>query len=368
MRFTTKLLPSRTANLGILLLNHPKALHALTLDMVHCMQDTMGEWGKDDTLKAVLIKAAEAKRPAFCAGGDVKAVYENGLAADKQNDFFYQEYQVNHAIATSKIPFVSLWDGVVMGGGVGISIHGKYRVATENTLMAMPETAIGLFPDVGSMFWMNRLLSRPVANYLALVGKRIDASDLVYTGLATHYVPSKHLPDLETALMEATIAEGAQQSDDVVADVLKSFHEPVDTDSSFLATSQTLIDQTFNADTVEDIFANLEKGDTDFCKDTLASLKKLSPTALKVSLEGLRRGAAHDTIGQDLQMEYRMASACTRPGSDFYEGVRAVLVDRDNSPKWNPSSVEEVTKEMVDSFFSPLDEEWQIPEQQPSKL
>jgi 3-hydroxyisobutyryl-CoA hydrolase len=367
MRFTTKVLPSRSGNMGILLLNHPKALHALTLDMIHCMQDVMGEWSKDDTLKGILIKASEAKRPAFSAGGDVKTVYENGLAANNQNDYFYQEYKVNHAIATSTIPFVSLWDGVVMGGGVGLSIHGKYRVATENTLFAMPETTIGLFPDVGSMFWMNRLLSRPVANFLALTSKRIEAADLMYTGLATHYVPSKHLPDLETALVEATIAEGSQQSDDVLASVLMSFHEVVDANSSFLAKSQTLIDQTFNEDTVEDIFSNLEKGDTDFSKDTLASLMKMSPTSLKVSLEGLRRGAELDTIGEDLRMEYRMASACTRPGSDFYEGVRSVLVDKDHSPKWNPSSVQEVTKDMVDGFFSPLDEEWPIP-QQPSKL
>jgi enoyl-CoA hydratase/carnithine racemase len=200
-----------------------------------------------------------------------------------------------------------------------------------------------------------------------LVGKRIEAADLMYTGLATHYVPSKHLPDLETALVKATISEGSQQSDDALASVLMSFNEPIDTQSSFLAKSQTLIDQTFNEDTVEDIFSNLEKGDTDFCKDTLASLKKLSPTSLKVSLEGLRRGSELGTIGEDLQMEYRMASACTRPGSDFYEGVRSVLVDKDHSPKWNPSSVEEVTKEMVDAFFSPLDVEWPIP-QQPSKL
>jgi 3-hydroxyisobutyryl-CoA hydrolase len=357
MRFTTKILPSRSSNLGILTLNHPKSLHALTMDMIHCLQDVFGQWDNDPSLKAILIKSSEAKRPSFCAGGDVKFVYQNVLSNSNPQDFFFQEYQVNHAIATSKLPIVSLWDGVVMGGGVGLSVHGKYRVATENTLFAMPETAIGLFPDVGSMWWMPRLLNKSVANYLALSGQRLSAADLMYTGLATHYIPSKQLPDLETALVEAT-----EKDDGEVASVLMSFHETIPLNDCYLAQHKQVIEQTFDEDTVEGILSNLENDGSYFGTKTLDTLRKMSPTSMKVSLEGLKRGAACKTVGEDLQMEFRMAQACcSRPGSDFCEGVRAVLVDKDHSPKWNPPTVEEVTEAIVEEFFAPVDNEWPIP-------
>lgn len=371
MRFTIKVLPSRSANLGIIELNHPKALHALTMDMIECLQDVFAEWVNDPSMKAILLKAnnEEAKRPAFCAGGDVKAVWEKGMAQDPAtSQFFYQEYKVNHAIATCTKPIVSLWDGVVMGGGVGLSVHGKYRVATENTLFAMPETAIGLFPDVGSMYWMPRLLSMPVAKYLALTGQRIKAPDLLYTGLATHYVPSKYLPDLEKALIEATRnVEGSTNTEendetDVVAEVLTSFHEIISTEDCHLVQNQIAIDTHFGSDTVEGILESLEMTkDDDFVAKTLETMKKVSPTSMKVSLEGLKRGAAGSSIGEDLQMEYRMARASSLPGADFFEGVRAVLVDRDQAPKWNPPTVHEVSDERVEEFFAPIDEEWPIP-------
>ena len=185
------------------------------MDMIHCFQDVFAEWHKDDTLKAILLTASKPRGPP-CSGGDVKKVYEAGIAPGggglhgkgtpglETSEFFRQEYIVNHAIATWDRPQISLWDGVVMGGGAGISIHGKYRVSTENTMFAMPETGIGLFPDVGSMYWMPRMLQPGVARYLALTGARLKAPDLLYTGLATHYVPSKRLGDLKEALIQAT--------------------------------------------------------------------------------------------------------------------------------------------------------------------
>ena len=245
MRFTTHLLPSRSGNLGILLLNNPKPLHALNLDMMHCLQDVLQQWYRDDTLAAVLVKASnsETKIPAFCAGGDVKQVYLSGLKTTTEGDeqqhgqgvpgldtaeFFRQEYYANHMLATANKPQISLWDGLVMGGGVGISIHGRYRVATEQTVWAMPETAIGLFPDVGSLFWMPRLLTAGMANYLALTGVRLKAPDLIATGIATHYVPSDRLEELEDALVKASTqndpTEAATPSD-AMAPVLMSFHE-----------------------------------------------------------------------------------------------------------------------------------------------
>jgi 3-hydroxyisobutyryl-CoA hydrolase len=252
---------------------------------------------------------------------------------------------------------------------IGISIHGKYRVATENTMFAMPETAIGLFPDVGSMFWMNRLLTKPMANYLGLTGKRIKASDLIHVGLATHYVPSKDLPDLERALVDATNKDETLESEDVVASVLMSFHETIATDDSFLSQTKDLIEKSFSANTLEDIVSNLEQDGSGFGQATLQTINKMSPTSLKLTLEGLKRGAACETIGEDLQMEYRMAKACSRSGSDFFEGVRAVLVDKDHQPRWSPDSLEGVTDEMVESFFAPVEDELVIHKvQQPSKL
>mmetsp|Transcript_22490 Transcript_22490/g.36326 ORF Transcript_22490/g.36326 Transcript_22490/m.36326 type:complete len:389 (-) Transcript_22490:131-1297(-) len=374
VRFTTKLLPSRSQNLGILTLNNPSALHALTQDMIDCFQDVFEEWNKDPSFKAILMKSSPAKRPAFCAGGDVKSIYEQGTPVDPTSSssttppehFFFQEYKVNHAIATSSIPIVSFWDGVVMGGGVGISMHGKYRVATENTIFAMPECAIGLFPDVGSMWWMNRLLKRPVARYLALTGSRFYPADLLYTGLATHYVPSNQLENLEAALIEATANDSTNRSagegnEDVTAKVLMSFHEMIPTDDCFLVNNKQDIEEAFRGETVEEIMANLKKKDSVFAKSTIEVLSKMSPTSLKLSLEGLKRGANCKSIGEDLQMEYRMAKACMRPGSDFFEGTRAVLIDKDHSPNWNPSTLEEVTDELIEEFFAPIENDWPIP-------
>jgi 3-hydroxyisobutyryl-CoA hydrolase len=372
MRLTNKLLPYRTKNMGIITLNNPNALHALTQDMVDGLDDIFQEWKITDgtssssssCLRAILFKSTPAKRPAFCAGGDVKSVYKEGLTVNgKPEDFFRHEYKVNHAIATTTIPVISLWDGVVMGGGAGISVHGKYRVATENSLFAMPECAIGLFPDVGSMWWMTRLLESPVAKYLALTGQRILPEDLLYTGLATHYVPSDRLEKLELALANATESKyDDQREEDAVAKVLESFHKTISTRDCHLDIHKQTIETTFNAESVEEIFANLGQENSEFAQSTLKTLQKLSPTSLKLTLEGLKRGAACNSIGEDLQMEYRMAKACVRPGADFYEGIRATLIDKDHGPKWNPATLEDVTKDMIEKYFLPSENyEWPIP-------
>uniref|UniRef100_A0A7S4AEG2 3-hydroxyisobutyryl-CoA hydrolase n=1 Tax=Pseudo-nitzschia australis TaxID=44445 RepID=A0A7S4AEG2_9STRA len=380
MRFTTKLIPSRTHNMGILLLNNPKALHALTRDMVDCMDDVLREWKNDPTLRAILIKSSseETKRAVFCAGGDVKSVYMQCLDHHKQQtkgreksppeDFFRHEYKVNHGLATciDTIPIVSLWDGLVMGGGVGISIHGKYRVATEKTIFSMPECRIGFFPDVGSMWWMTRILKRrAVANYLALTGQQMTPADLTYTGVATHYIPSDRLEDLEYALAEAT---KSKNEGDVVASILMSFHELIPTDQCNLAINKQIIESTFNGETLDEIFTNLKRANTEFTRSTLEILEKMSPTSMKVTMEGLKRGTGCNTIEEGLQMEYRMARACIRPGMDFHEGIRSLLVDKDHSPNWNPTTIEEVTDDMVQEFFAPIDNEWTHIQTEPAKL
>jgi enoyl-CoA hydratase/carnithine racemase len=398
MRFTTKILPSRSKGLGVLLLNNSKSLHALTRDMVDCLHDVFQQWKVDPSLNAILIKSSseDMKRPAFCAGGDMKSVYNQGLQYHQQQptssaalppppeDFFYHEYKVNYDIANFNkfVPIVSLWDGIVMGGGVGISMYGKYRIATENTILSMPECGIGFFPDVGSMWWMTRILKRPaLAKYLALTGYRMEPADLIYTGLATHYIPSNQLEDLEVALAEATVGKKDDDDDDddkgndkgdtdVVAGVLMSFHKMIPTDHCNLKINNEIIENTFNGETVEDIFINLKKEDTEFTRSTIKTLEKMSPTSMKITLEGLKRGAECKSMAEDLQMEYRMAKACVRPGMDFYEGIRALLVDKDHSPKWNPSTIEGVTDDMIQEYFSPIDKEWSNRNQktEPSKL
>ena len=368
-RFTPLLLPSRSGNLGVLTLNNPKALNALTLAMIESMQEVFSHWHEDPTIKAILVSAASAKRPAFCVGGDVKSIYvdtvEGGAQENLKKKFFQQEYKVNYAIATWERPQISLWDGMVMGGGAGISIHGKYRVSTENTLFAMPETAIGFFPDVGSMWWMPRLLMPGMARYLALTGARLNAPDLLYSGLATHYVPSARLNELRKALVDATLKEGMVDAPDVVASILVSFHEepPTKPQDSFLAQHKRSIDAAFTkAATVEEITKALQGLDNAFSKETLEVMEKMSPTSLKVTLEGLKRGGHCSSIGEDLQMEYRISQAFMKEGSDFYRGIRATLVDKDGDPQWLPSKLEDVTTEMIEEHFAPLGEsEWEIP-------
>jgi enoyl-CoA hydratase/carnithine racemase len=372
MRFTAKLLPSCKANLAILQLNHPKPLHALTIDMIHCMTDAVQQW---KTVRALLIKSSsDTKVPAFCAGGDVKAIYQAGQSGTHGQgepgaltaDFFRDEYRLNHLLATSKIPQVSLWNGIIMGGGAGISVHGKYRVATEHAVLSMPEAVIGLFPDVGSTWWMTQLLKPAVANYLALTGAKLYPTDLLYTGLATHYVPSSRLEGLEEALALATdVLEETDLTKDVVAPVLQSFHQiPPNADlDCLLQQHEETIQKVFSLDSVEamvDMLQSLSTRDDDFCATTLQQLQKGSPTSLKITLEALKRASQQcNSLSEALQMEFRIAQACMRPGSDFYEGVRAALVDKDGKPQWSPRTLQEVTADMVESYFAPLgDHEW----------
>ncbi|KAL7432505.1 hypothetical protein ACHAXM_003151 [Skeletonema potamos] len=377
MSTTLQFLPSLSANLGILQLNNPASLNALTLEMIRSMTPTLRKWQRTGVRATLMVGTPYEKngkvKPAFCAGGDVKKVYLAGVGKEDKSittDFFREEYQLNYMIATQAphLPQVSIWDGVVMGGGVGLSVHGKYRVATERTIFAMPECKIGLFPDVGGTWWIPRLklynqwksgLVGGVGNYLALTGGRLAAEDLLYAGIATHYVKSENLDDLKSALAESTTNSSADDSSgDCVAGVLMSFHDHnVDTKSSFLSQNRNDIDFAFDGkDSMEEIIAALESmgEDSQFGQSTLNTLKQMSPTSLKVTLEGLKRGAKLSSVGEALQMEYRMSQAFMREGSDFYEGIRAALVDKDGKPQWSPQTLEEVTEDIVDSYFKPL--------------
>lgn len=364
--------------------------------MIRSMTPTLTAWQTAGVRATLMIGTPYERngksKPAFCAGGDVKAVYLAGLSKKEDDtkltaDFFREEYQLNYQIATQPphMPQVSIWDGVVMGGGVGLSVHGKYRVATENTIFAMPECKIGLFPDVGGTWWIPRLklykqwqnksVVGGVGNYLALTGARLSAEDLVYAGIATHYVKSNQIEDLKNALVEATKADDESTSNlgDCAAGVLMSFHDhSIDLNSSFLSKHRQDIDYAFDGkDSMEEIIASLESmgADSDFGQSTLKTLKQLSPTSLKVTLEGMKRGAKAKSIGEALQMEYRASQAFMREGSDFYEGIRATLVDKDGNPKWSPASLDEVTDEIVASYFEDLGEyELRLSDKGSSKL
>lgn len=373
--FTTQFLPSLSSKIGILQLNNPASLNALTLEMIRSMTLTLGAWQTAGVRATLMVGTPYEKngksKPTFCAGGDVKAVYLAGLAEDKAltADFFREEYQLNHLIATQlpHMPQVSIWDGVVMGGGVGLSVHGKYRIATENTIFAMPECKIGLFPDVGGTWWIPRLklysqwqnknVVGGIGNYLALTGARLEAEDLVYAGIATHYVKSNHLKELKHALVDASESDDSSKWGDCAESVLMSFHDhSIDLDASFLSQNRHDIDYAFDGkDSIEEIFTSLESmGDSQFGQSTLKTLKQMSPTSLKVTLEGLKRGARAQTIGEALEMEYRISQSFMKEGSDFYEGIRAALVDKDGNPKWSPSCLKDVTEEIVDGYFEKL--------------
>ena len=366
-----------TGNIGFIQLNNPQALHALNIEMIYAIQDIISSF-RTSSLKGIILTASpHPKSKVFCAGGDVKSVYLAGMGLNdnpedlnafrlKQHgcgkrglstaDFFREEYRMNYTIAklSDKQPLISIWDGIVFGGGVGISILGKYRICTENSLFAMPETGIGLFPDVGSTFFLNKLKGG-LGIYLALSGARLKYTDLMYSGLATHFVPSSQVDAMIQDLSRASLGEGVS-SPDWIDNVLMSHQVHIPTNDCYLAQNQKQIDELFGGKrTVEEIVSSLKtKHDNVFARETLETIKKMSPTSLKVTLEGLIRGQQYQDIGESLKMEFRMSQAFMKDGSDFYEGIRATLIDKDKSPKWCPATLEELQSDEVAKYFDRL--------------
>jgi len=343
---TDELIVRREGVAGFLTLNRPKAIHALTAAMDHAMTDALLAWKGDAGVQAVIIDHSEGR--GFCSGGDVaflrnSALTDNGVSGRR---FFYEEYQLNHLLFTYPKPVVAFMDGITMGGGVGISQPAKYRVATENTRYAMPETGIGLFPDVGGGWYLSRLSGR-MGQFLALTGARLDGAECVWTGLATHYLPAEKLPEAK-----ARIAAGHEPGQVLSA---LSVHPP----EARIEANAHLIAKHFASDRLEDILASLEADDSEWAAKELATIRSKSPQTLKVALRQLADSAKLDDFADNMVMEYRIASrVITRP--DFAEGVRAVIVDKDNQPKWDPATPEGVTDELIASIFAPLpaDEEW----------
>ena len=339
-------LTRREGAAGVLSLNRPQAIHALTLEMVHAMTAALLEWRDDPEVQAVIIDHAEGR--GFCAGGDIaflrnSALNDGGVSGRK---FFHDEYRLNHLIFAYPKPVVAFMDGITMGGGVGISQPARFRVATENTRFAMPETGIGLFPDVGGGWYLSRLPGR-IGQFLALTGARLDGAECLWAGLATHYMPSEALPEAK-----ARIAQGHEPGGVLAALAITPPPARIEGNAAPIA-------RHFASDRYEDILASLEADHGEWAAKELATLRTKSPQTCKVALRELRESSALGDFADEMRMEYRIASRIlTR--SDCAEGVRAVIVDKDTAPHLDPSTPEGVTDALLDSIFAPLpaEEEW----------
>ncbi|WP_043603721.1 enoyl-CoA hydratase/isomerase family protein [Novosphingobium sp. Rr 2-17] len=337
---TEELLTRREGVAGMISLNRPKAIHALTLGMSEAMSAALRAWADDPAVRAVMIDHAEGR--GFCSGGDIgllrQSALNDGGVAGRQ--FFFEEYRLNHQLFTYPKPVVAFMDGITMGGGVGISQPARYRVATPNTRFAMPETGIGLFPDVGGGWYLSRLDGR-LGQFLALTGARLDGAECLWAGLATHYLPAEALPDAK-----ARIAAG-HGIDGVLAALAVTPPAPK------IAAHAAAIRQHFASDRLEDILASLGQDASEWAAKEWAILRTKSPQACKVALRQLATSLTLDTFAQNMAMEYRIgARVLCLP--DFAEGVRAVIVDKDNAPRWNPAMPEGVTPEHLDAIFAPL--------------
>jgi enoyl-CoA hydratase len=349
----TDVLLERRGPMGLVTLNRPKALNALDLGMIRALHPALEAWARDSAVKAVVIRGAGGR--AFCAGGDVRAVALSlGSPTPEGQEplsraFFREEYRLNHLIHHYPKPYVALVDGISMGGGLGLSVHGSHRVVTERLVLAMPETAIGIFPDVGGGWFLPRFPGE-AGTYLGLTGARCNAADAMWLGYGTHHVTHDKLEALVEALAATDWDAGAAR--DVATRVLSGFaSEPGE---SPLRAHREEMDRCFAKDSVEEILVALEAEGTPWAEETRATLGRMSPTSLKVTLRQLRRcrGLPYDEV---VTVEYRMSQHCTAL-PDFREGIRAVLVDKDNRPKWNPPTLAEVSESLVEACFAPLGE------------
>lgn len=331
---------------GRLTLNRPEALHALTTDMCRIMTEALSKWAMDETVRYVVLDHAGGR--GFCAGGDVRAAARSGRGdGAAAREFFRSEYRLNTLIKRFPKPFISLLDGVVMGGGVGISVHGSHRISTEHTLFAMPETGIGLFPDVGGGWFLPRMGAQKyseVGTWLALTGERLKGADVRASGISTHHVAAADLPALKAELLAGGDVEA----------ILRHFDRPVGAPS--YSEHQEAINRIFGKATLADIAIALKLEDTDWAQHQGEVLATRSPFSMSVTLRQLREGRKMTRFEDVMIMEFRLASRICQ-SHDFLEGVRAVLDDKDYEPHWLPQSIGGVRAQSVEALFAPLERE-----------
>ncbi|ABI65835.1 Enoyl-CoA hydratase/isomerase [Maricaulis maris MCS10] len=335
-----EIIARKIGRIGRITLNRPKALNALTHGMCLAMIEALQAWRNDDEVQVIVVDGAGEK--GFCAGGDILQLHNSGKAGDDKAWLFWRdEYQLNTLIHHYPKPYVALIDGITMGGGVGVSVHGSHRVAGDRTMLAMPETGIGFHPDVGGAYFLPRLAGE-IGTWMGLTGARLKAPDCVAAGLATHYCPSGQYDALIEALESADLT-----GEDALEVLLEEFSgDPGDSD---LSVTGGLIDAAFAGDSVDDILARIEAAGDPWSAKQAKILGTKSPTALKLTLACLRKGADlsfEDVMRQDL----RVSSWCLT-GTDFYEGVRAVIIDKDQAPKWAPAAADSE----IEKAFAPLD-------------
>lgn len=321
-------------------LNRPEALNALTLEMAQTLYERLSAWAADPAVRAVVVRGAGDR--AFCAGGDIRALYDAKQAGGSlTQEFFANEYRLNHLVFHYPKPYVALIDGIAMGGGVGLSVHAGTRIASEATMFAMPETGIGLFPDVGGSYFLPRCPGA-IGLYLALTGARLRAADCLYAGIADHY--------METANHDALIARlrGGDSIETAVA-ALASDPGPAPLDDM-----RDAIDRSFSADSVEAVLAALQAEESEFSAKTLKTMAGKSPSSQKIAFRQLQEGAAKD-FDACMVMEYRL-SQHLMAAHDFFEGVRALIVDKDNAPQWRPDTLAAIDDAAVEAYFAPLDQ------------
>ncbi len=330
---------------GRITLNRPKALHALTLGMCGEIIAALQGWRTNPTVSRVMIDHSEGR--GFCAGGDIRLLYESLCGGGDARAFFHSEYRMNHLLFSFAKPAVCFMDGIVMGGGAGLAMPCRYRVATEATVFAMPETGIGLFPDVGGSRFLSRLPGR-AGEWLALTGARLSGADCLALGLATHYLPREALPDAKTRLSTA-----GERIDIILQDF------SVEPPTASIIQQRPAIDRLFAGDRTEDIIAALEADSSPWAMQQLAEIRKKSPRSSKVALRQLAEGRKVRHFSDTMRMEYRIVSRLLEK-PDFMEGVRAFIIDKDNRPRWSPPRFEDVMEDEIDAIFAPLpeDEEW----------
>ncbi|MHC5795802.1 enoyl-CoA hydratase/isomerase family protein [Lacisediminihabitans sp. FW035] len=333
-----EVLVERRGRLGHLVLNRPKAINALTHAMVQTIAAALDEWEHDDSVSTVLITGAGER--GLCAGGDIVGIYRDAIAGgDTSARFWADEYALNAHIARYSKPYVAFMDGVVLGGGVGISAHGSVRVVTERTRLGMPETGIGFVPDVGGTFLLSRAPGE-LGTHLGLTAGAITGSDAIALGLADHFVPSDHLAALALALETRDAAEA----------VVAFATEP---QASALLGQRDWIDECYSSDDPAHIVASLSASPVDAAREAASVILTKSPTAVSVTLESLRRARSLETLEQVLDQEYRVSLRFVR-GTELVEGVRAQVIDKDRSPHWSPPTLGEVTRTDVEAYFEDL--------------
>jgi enoyl-CoA hydratase len=330
---------------GVVMLNRPQALNALTEAMVDELAATLAIWKDDNAVRHVVVTAAGGR--AFCAGGDIRKLYEAGQAGrhDEMLAFWRKEYQLNLAIRAFPKPYLSLIDGMVMGGGVGISVHGSHRVAGERYQFAMPEVGIGFFPDVGATYVLPRLPNH-AGTWLALTGERVGAADGLDLGLATHSIASSDLMCLAAALTDG------EDADAILATYAKDAGDPP------WRAHRDVIDACFSQATLPAVLASLaafardgsKSGVSEFASRCLTQIRSKSPLSVAIAFEQMRRGASLD-FAEAMRTEFRIVSRVIR-GADFAEGVRALIVDKDNAPRWTVERIEDLPSTATDSIFA----------------